>query len=87
MIKNVLMKYLNNYFFGLDNSIAIIHPYLPINLFESKILSIKLNIGNNKGKINVFLKGTKIKEVKWKYLTFILLKYLAITSKLSTPKI
>ena len=37
--------YIYNYFLGLDNSTAMIHPYFPINLFDKTNLSRKFRIG------------------------------------------
>tara|TARA_B100000242_G_C42917800_1_gene425573 strand:+ start:359 stop:649 length:291 start_codon:yes stop_codon:yes gene_type:complete len=56
--------YISNYFLGLDNSTAMIHPYFPINLFDKTNLSRKFKIGYRNGKIKVFLKGTNAKENK-----------------------
>ncbi len=38
-------KYIFNYFLGLDNSTAIIHPYFPKNLFDKTNLSKKFKMG------------------------------------------
>ena len=37
--------YIFNYFLGLDNSTAMIHPYFPMNLFDKTNLSRKFKIG------------------------------------------